>query len=289
MPWGDRVFHICNYTVLMLLNICMLYPIVYQLSVSISDPLMVERGMVWLLPKGFSMEAYKEILGDRLFLRSYLNTIIYSASAMVISLVLLCLTAYPLSVRELKWRGPITGFFAFTMFFGGGMIPTYLVIRGLGILNTIWAVILPGALGMWNIILCRTFFQNIPESLRESAMLDGASEVRILVSIVIPLSKALMAVMALYIVVGQWNSYFGPFIYLNDSEKYPLQVVLRSILNTGRTTTENAVTTYEDINKTLPQTLRAAALMVTIIPIMCVYPFLQKYFVKGVMIGSIKG
>lgn len=288
---GDRVFSVCNYAFLILLNIIMLYPIIYTFSISISDQLAVQRQEIWLYPVGFTLQAYKEIIADGGLLRAYANTILYSVVATGISVTLLCLTAYPLSVPGLKWKGQITFYFAVTMFFGGGMIPSYLLIRSLGMLNTMWAVVLPGALSTWYIVLCRTFFQGIPGALRESAQLDGASEWVILFRIIIPLSKALLAVMALYVVVGQWNSYFGPFIYLSDEKKFPLQVALRKLLTTAKLTNQEGQTmNYESIaNQTTPQTLRCAAIMVTIAPIMCVYPFVQKYFVKGVMIGSIKG
>lgn len=285
----DIVFEVANYTLLMMLNIIMLYPILYTISVSISDPHAVEMGKIWLYPIGFSPKAYEKIISDSAFLNSYLNTVIYSASGTIVSVLLLSITAYPLSISTLKGRGKITLFFAITMFFGGGLIPTYLVIKGLGMLDTIWAIILPGAMSTWYIVLCRTFFQGISPSLRESAQIDGANEWIILFKIVMPLSKALLAVMALYVIVGQWNSYFGPFIYLNDMDKFPVQLILRRILVEGKSMNQGKNMTANAARLTTPETIRAAAIMVTITPIMCIYPFVQKYFVKGIMIGSIKG
>jgi ABC-type glycerol-3-phosphate transport system permease component len=284
---SEKVFIIFNYLFLLIICVVMLYPFVYTLSVSISDPVAVTKGQVKLLPVGFSAEAYKTVSSYSLFLRSYLNTFLYSVLAAVISIVLLLLSAYPLSIPGLKGRRVITLYLTITMFFGGGMIPFYLVIRNLHMLNTIWAVVLPGALGVWNIILCRTFIQGLPDSLREAAKVDGANEWQILFRVVVPLSKALIAVMCLYTVVGQWNQYFGPMLYLTDDRLYPLQVVLRRMLVDD--TLKSFYGTGALGAQPVAQSIRSASIILIIAPIVCMYPFLQKYFTKGVMIGSIKG
>jgi putative aldouronate transport system permease protein len=286
------VFGAVNTFALLLLSSAMLYPFIYTLSISISDPIAVTKGQVKLLPVGFSLGSYQVILASKRFFLAYWNTFVYSMVAAAISIILLMLSSYPLSVKSLKGRKWITLYLTITMFFGGGMIPSYLLIRNLHLLNTIWAIVLPGALSTWYIILCRTFIQGIPESLRESAMIDGASEWRILIQIIIPLTKALIAVMALYSVVGQWNNYFGPMLYLTSDNKYPLQLVLRRLLvddtmktfygNEGIRRTANAI-------QPVSQAISSASMMLTIAPIVCIYPFLQKYFAKGVMIGSIQG
>ena len=282
-------FTIGNTLFLLVITVCMLYPFLYTMSVSISDPVFVTKGEILLLPKGLNLESYKVVLREPAFLRSYANTFFYSLTSTVISLLLLLVTAYPLSIKSLKGRNKVTMFFAFTMFFSGGMIPSYLVIRQLHMLDTVWAVILPGALSVWNLILCRTFLQGISESLRESASIDGANDWIILFRIIVPLATPLLAVMALYVVVGQWNNYFGPFLYLSDTKLFPLQVVLRRILAQNKILNDGSLTDPTTASRTVTATLRAAAMMVTVLPIICVYPFLQKYFVKGIMVGAIKG
>lgn len=284
---GDIMFDSLNYIFLTLMIIVMLYPFLYVLSVSISSPDYVIRGLVTLLPKGFDLSAYKAVFRDTLFVRSYLNTVYYSIAATVVSIILLSLTAYPLSIRSLKGRKFFSMMFLFTMYFSGGMIPSYLVVRNLGMINTIWAIIIPGAISTYYIIICRTFFQNIPDSLRESASIDGANDWLILYRIVLPLSMPLLAIMALYAIVGQWNNFFGPFLYLTDQKMYPVQVVLRRILAFDEMM--EAGSTSVDRNKLVVSlSLKSAAIMITVLPIIFSYPLLQKYFVKGVMIGSIK-
>ena len=289
---SDSLFTAVNSVLLFIICCIMLYPFVYTFSISISDPIAVTKGQVRLLPVGFSVDSYKLIMESKLFYRAYWNTFVYSVVGAVISVALLMISAYPLSVKSLKGRKWITLFMTVTMFFSGGMIPTYLVIKNIRMLNTIWAIVLPGALSAWSIVLCRTFIQGIPEALRESALIDGAGEWRILSQIIIPLSKALIAVMALYSVVGQWNNYFGPMLYLTDDQKYPLQLVLRRILVDDLFT---SIYGRDGIMRTgsrvppVTQAIRSACIMLTIAPIVCIYPFLQKYFAKGVMVGSIKG
>ncbi len=247
---------------------------------------------VILMPKGFSLQSYQTILADPKILRYYLNTIIYASTGTLVSLLLTALLAYPLTVKEFRGKKLINILLLITMFFGGGMIPTYLTIRNLHMINTIWAMILPGAISAWNVIMFVNFFNGIPESLRESATIDGAGHLRILFFIVIPLSKALLATIALFTIVGFWNDYFNAMLYLDSTSKMPIQIFLRKILvnmeiNEGNAQ-NNEMSRLLDMINANPRTVKAAATIVTIIPILCVYPFLQKYFTKGMMLGAVK-
>lgn len=287
----DRIFNVVLIIVLILLNILMLYPFLYVLSTSISDPGQVMAGNVWLWPVGFDLTAMKQIMQYPLFLNSYLNTILYSVGGTCATLFMTSLTAYPLAQSKFRLRGAIAKIYLFTMFFGGGMIPTYLVYKDLGLVDNIFVMILPGALTAWNIILCRTFFQGIPESLHESAYLDGASDWTILWRIVMPLSKPVLATIALFSMVGIWNDFFTGLIYFNDNTKFPLQLILRMILINASMSGNPAESgnVMDFMQRTSTQALKSASIVISIAPIICVYPFIQKYFVKGVMIGSVKG
>jgi ABC-type sugar transport system, permease component len=284
---GYLAFSSINYLMLILMMAAMLYPFLYVLAISLSSPQMVMAGMVKLIPKGFTFESYRYVIQDSLLLRAYLNTIYYAAMATVITLATTIMTSYPLAVKGFSGKKFYVLYFAVTMFFSGGLIPYYIVVTKLHLINTVWAMVLPG-ISVWFILICRTFFQDIPDSLRESALIDGANDIQILFKIYAPLSKAIMATIALYTIVGQWNNFFSALIFLNDRTKYPLQMVIRRMLvqmeysaRLGRIISEN--------NMVTGQNLRCATIIVTILPIVCMYPFLQKYFIKGVMIGSIKG
>ncbi|HOJ10994.1 MAG TPA: carbohydrate ABC transporter permease [Clostridiales bacterium] len=273
---------------LLLLDAVMLYPIIYVFSVSISDTFRVIAGDVVLFPKGFSLESYKIILNDTYFTRSYLNTVIYSVLGTFITLMLVTLTAYPLSIRKFRSKKYITYIHVFTMFFGGGMIPTYLVIKSLGLIDTIWAMVLPNAIGVWYLLIFRSFFSDISYSLHESAYIDGANDWIILYKIIIPLSKPVIATISLFTIVAIWNDFFSALLYLNDRNKHPLQMTLRRILLASQVTRKENFQA-EDLTKTVSLTMKSAAIFITILPIILIYPFIQKHFVKGVMIGSIKG
>ena len=283
--WFNTVF-------LVLLSAVFLYPLLMTLGLSFSSPKALVGQNVILLPKGFTLQSYQTILSDPTILRYYWNTIVYASTGTLTSLLLTSLLAYPLTVAEFKGKKLINILLLITMFFGGGMIPSYLNIRTLHMINTIWAMILPGAISAWNVIMFVNFFKGIPDSLRESATIDGAGHVRILFSIVIPLSKALLATIALFTIVGFWNDYFSAMLYLDSTSKMPIQIFLRKILvnmelNEGMAKDTDMSRLMDMINAN-PRTVKAATTIVTILPILCVYPFLQKYFTKGMMLGAVK-
>jgi len=284
---GDRAFYIFDYFIIALVICATLYPFIYIFSASVSDGGPLGRGEVWLLPKGFNLNAYKTVMKDNTIWQSYYNTIWYVVVGTTINIFMTTITAYPLSRRKFSARNTIMMFIAFTMFFGGGLVPTYLLIRDLHLLNTRWAIVLPAAISTWNLIIMRSFFEGIPESLHEAATIDGCSELKILVKIFLPLSIPVMAVMVLFYAVGHWNSYFSALMYINDQDKYPLQIYLRKILIQYE---QNDI--LQDVNQgrdVVAQSVRYAIIIVSTVPILMIYPFLQKYFVKGVMIGAIKG
>jgi len=292
---GSRAFDIFNFVALLLLTCAFIYPFLYVFSISISDTHAVYRGKVTVFPVGFDLFAYKVVLGDESILRAYYNTILYSVSGTFMTLLFTSLTAYPLSLKRFYGRNVITVYLTITMFFSGGLIPSYLLIQSLGMMNTIWALIVPGSIGVWNVIIFRTNFQNIPEELRESAYIDGAGNWRILFRIVLPLSKPIIATIGLFTIVGFWNSFFAPLLYLSDPAKAPLQVVLRKLIIVGEMRGRAIEQGVSDFAETggdrngFYESLKMAAVIVSTGPILLVYPFIQKYFVKGVLIGSIKG
>ena len=286
---GDKIFRWVVAIILLFVNAIMLYPFILIISLSISDPEAVLRGEVTFLPVGFSFRAYEKMITTSNFLRSYGNTILYATVGTIITLALTALTAFPLSVQKFKTRKYLNLYYMITMFFYGGMIPTFLVIRELGIIDTLWAMVLPGALTAYNIMIFRSFFQGIPESLHESAYIDGANDWRILFSIILPLSKPVIATVALFTIVRHWNSFFNALLYLNDPNKFPLQMILRNIL-TGAEQLDKDSGAFDTLaNTSVTESLKDASIIITTLPVICVYPFIQRYFVKGVMIGSVKG
>lgn len=286
----DLTMDIVVYAVLTIMAIVMLYPFIYVLSTSISDQSEVMRGNVLLWPIGFDTKAYQSMIVHPLFARSYLNTVIYAVTGTLATLFITAISAYPLSRDKFRSRKAISVLYVITMFFGGGMIPTYLIIKMLGMVDTLWAIILPGSISAWNLLIMRSFFKTIPESLHESAFLDGAKDWTVLWKIVIPLSMPVMTTIGLFAMVGFWNDFFAALIYLNDPNKYPVQMVLRMILISATFTQGGDQQKSADLLQAIStQSLKSAAIVIAIVPIMCVYPFIQKYFVKGIMIGSIKG
>jgi putative aldouronate transport system permease protein len=286
---SERIFVGVIVALLVILDIIMLYPFIYVFSTAISDTAQVMAGNVWLFPIGIDFSAIQHISTYPLFARSYLNTVIYTILGTISCVFITCITAYPLAQAKFKLKGFISIVYVITMFFGGGMIPTFLMYRNLGLVDNRLVMILPGALSAWNIIICRTFFKSIPVSLSESAYLDGASDWTILWRIIIPLSQSIIATLALFSAVGIWNDFFTGLLYFNDSKKYPLQLVLRMILVNASMGAAIADGSFLDFTqKTATLALKSASILVSILPIICVYPFIQKYFVKGVMIGSIK-
>ena len=287
---GDRAFTIFNYIFLAIVAVVVLYPLIFVLSASLSNPEYVISGDLWLWPKEFTVEAYEKVFQNPDIINGFINTLKYTFFGTLLNIVMTICAAYPLSRRNLKGKGFIMAFMVFTMFFSGGLIPTYLLIRDLGMINTFWVMIIPNAVAVWNIIIMRTFFQSIPFEIEESAMIDGAGNFRILWSIVLPLSLPVMAVMVLFYAVGHWNSYFQALIYLQDQDKFPLQLILRQILIQGQADDMIKATSESFLAQKLSvEGLKYAVLIVANLPMLMLYPFLQRYFVKGLMIGSLKG
>ena len=290
---GDKVFGVINAIFIAFITIITLYPLIYVCSASISSPASVTSGRMWLWPTDITLEGYKRILKNTEIWTGYANTILYTVINVVISLAVTLPAAYALTVKALPGRKFLVFVFSVTMFFSGGMIPLYVVCRNLGLVNTLWAVILPSATSMWYIILTRTFFQStIPHELEEASEIDGCSVFATFLRIVIPLSAPIIAVMALYFGVGRWNSYFGEMIFLRDRTKFPLQLFLREILIIAKFSEQNtnnadAITMAEQIR--ISSIIKYATMIVATLPVIAAYPFIQRYFVKGVMIGSIKG
>lgn len=284
---GDTVFMVVNYSFIALVICLALYPFIFILSASISDPTALGRGEIWLLPKGFSLNAYNMVLKDPQVWSSYYNTIWYVLVGTVVNIIMTTLTAYPLSRPNFSARNKIMMFIAFTMFFSGGLVPTYLLVKTLHLINTRWALILPVAISTWNLIIMRSFFEGIPISLHESATIDGCSETKIMIKIFLPLSLPVMAVMVLFYAVGHWNSYFYALMFLNDDKYAPLQLLLRKILIQFEQ--NDMLSDVSQGREMVGVSVRYAIIIVSTVPILLVYPFLQKYFMKGVMVGAIKG
>ena len=290
---GDKVFGVINTIFIVFITIITLYPLIYVCSASISSPASVTSGRMWLWPTDITLEGYKRILKNTEIWTGYANTILYTVINVVISLAVTLPAAYALTVKALPGRKFLVFVFSVTMFFSGGMIPLYVVCRNLGLVNTLWAVILPSATSMWYIILTRTFFQStIPHELEEASEIDGCSVFATFLRIVLPLSAPIIAVMALYFGVGRWNSYFGEMIFLRDRTKFPLQLFLREILIIAKFSEQNtnnadAITMAEQIR--ISSIIKYATMIVATLPVIAAYPFIQRYFVKGVMIGSITG
>ena len=288
---GDRVFEIVNTALLALILLVILYPLWFVVIASVSDPAKVAAGDVLLWPAGVSFEAYRMVFRDSMIMTGYRNTLYYTLLGTAINLVMTVLAAYPLSRKDWVGRGFFMAVVMFTMFFSGGTIPTYLLMNDLGLINTTWAIVLPGAVSVYNAIVMRTFFINsIPLELQEAAQVDGCSNTRLLLRIVLPLSKPILAVMVLFYGVAHWNAFFGALIYITESDRYPLQLVLRSILiqNTASQDMLGEVDTLGN-RVMLAETIKYALIIVSTLPMMVLYPFLQRFFEKGVMVGSVKG
>lgn len=289
-PSDERVFDFIVYAIAAVIMIIVLYPLIFIVSASFSDPAKVLSGDVWLLPKGVTLEAYKSILNDDKIWIGYRNTIIYTVVGTVINIIMTILAAYPLSRPDLPGRNAIMVLITLTMFLGGGLIPTYLLVKDLGMVNTMWALIVPGAIATYNLIVMRTYFQSsIPWELQEAAHMDGCSNWRLLFSIILPLSKPILAVMVLFYAVGHWNSFFPALIYLRDEALHPLQLVLREILLISNSSAVEGGSVGLEKQILLAESIKFAVIIVSTLPVLIMYPFVQRHFVKGVMIGSIKG
>ncbi|MEN6314147.1 MAG: carbohydrate ABC transporter permease [Clostridiaceae bacterium] len=284
---GDMAFKLAAYAFVIFIVIITLYPMLYILSCSISDPDEVIKGSIFLFPKKITLEAYRRVINDAEIWLSYRNTIVYVTVGTLVNLFLTFITGYPLSRRQFKVRNTIMMFFAFTMWFNGGLVPTFLVVRGLGLIDSMWALILPSAISTYNLILVRTFLEAIPEEIQEAAKIDGAGEWYAFYKIILPLSKPILAVISLFCAVAHWNTYFSALIYLNDEKKYPLQMVLRKLL-VDLDLQDQSIFDASNEKTAIAQTVRYSSIIVATVPILCIYPFLQKYFVKGALIGAIK-
>ncbi len=285
---GERVFEILNNLFMVLIIVVMIYPLLNVIFSSFSNyyELMRFKGIL-LWPIGFNVESYKEVFKNPLLLSGFKNTFFVVGVGTSLNMFLTILGAYALSKSDLMFRKPIMLFIIFTMYFSGGMIPLYLVVKNLGLIDSLFAVILPNAITTYNMILLRNGFMNVPKSLEESAKIDGANEFTILFRIVVPLSMSTIAVIILYYAVAHWNSWFNASIYLRSQEKYPLQLILRMILMDGDTSSMTSNANAAD-RLAISETLKYTVITVTTVPILCVYPFLQRYFVTGVMTGSVK-
>lgn len=288
---GDRAFSFLVYLYLSAILIVVLYPVMFILSSSFSAKEAVTAGEVVLFPVGFSLEGYQAVFDEPEFLNAFLRSVGYTSVGTFINVVITILAAYPLARKDLKGRGPIMLLFAFTMFFSGGLIPTYLVIKGAGLLNSPWALWLPAALSIWNMIITRTYFQStIPHELLEAAQMDGCSDYYFLWKIVLPLSAPIIAVISLFYAVEHWNQYFNAMLYLSKPNLYPLQLVLRDILVRSQLTTDFMGETADSAKMLgLAELLKYCLIVVSTLPMMIIYPFVQRFFVKGVMIGALKG
>jgi putative aldouronate transport system permease protein len=287
LSYGERLFSVTNYMVLTGFGLLALVPFIHVLAQSFSSYRAIMSGEVALWPVNFTMSAYQEVFQDTAFLRSFLVSVERTVIGTVVNVTLSCLLAYPLSRSYIKGRNAVIFMMVFTMIFSGGMIPTYLLVKEVGLLNSFWVYIIPGALSAFNVIILKNFFQSVPHELEESARMDGCGNLGILFRIFIPLSMPAIATIALFHGVLHWNSFFDAILYMNNKSLLPLQVYLRSLIQFN--------TTDIHLNDALEQqmlaleSIKGAAIIVSIIPMLLVYPWLQKYFVKGIMLGSVKG
>lgn len=287
---GERIFNIFNVIILGTIGLVCLYPMLYVLFASLSDSsqLMAHDGIL-LKPIGFTIASYKKVLSNSMVFIGYRNTLFVLIVGVTINMVLTTLGAYFLSRKDVLFRNVIMGIMIFTMYFSGGLIPTYMVVKSIGLDNSLWALILPVAVSTYNLIIMRTGFASVPESLHEAAVVDGANELTILVRVYMPLVKATFAVIVLYYAVTNWNSWFSAAIYLNDRNKFPIQLVLREILISNDVNSMNDAAGSAKDAESVAMSIKYATIMVATLPILAVYPFVQKYFVGGIMIGSVKG
>ena len=286
----DRVFNIVIIVIMSLFSIITILPLLFVLANSFSSADAVNAGEVGLIPVDFTLAGYERVFSDSEIMRGYGNTLLYTAIGILIQLILQFTAAYPLSRKDLRFRGLFNLFFVITMFISGGMIPTYLVVKALGLINTIWAMIIPGCVGVYNVIIIRTYMQtSIPWELQEAAMLDGCSNLRLFLTIVLPLSKPILAVMVLYSLVGYWNSYFNSLLYLTNRDLFPLQRVLDRILVSNQANAGGAGSIGGGEGALMNKVLKYVTIVVASAPLLMILPFFQKFFEKGMLIGGLKG
>lgn len=287
---GDKVFDIVLISISLLIILVIAYPLYFVIIASFSQPEAVLGGKLRLLPVGFNLESYKMVLTERKVWVGYRNTLLYTVFGTFINLVLTTLAAYALSRKDMPWRTPLTFIISFTMLFGGGMIPVYMVVRNLHLTDTPWAMVIPNAIATYNLLVMKNYFQSsIPEELQEAAAIDGCSHFKTLMKVVLPLSTPILAVIVLFYAVGHWNAFFNAVIYLRNQELFPLQIVLRDILlqNSLEAVGGDLTGMYEKVMR--GETMKYALIIVASAPVIIMYPFVQKYFVKGIMAGAIKG
>ncbi|SMF64571.1 carbohydrate ABC transporter membrane protein 2, CUT1 family [Paenibacillus uliginis N3/975] len=289
----DKIFNWINISVIGIITLIILYPLLFVVFASLSDPRQIFDNALLLWPRGFTLEGYKRVFDNPDIWMGFKNAVIYTGLGTAVNVMMTTLAAYPLSRRDFRGRNFITILFTFTMFFSGGLIPTYLVNQQLGIINTMWVMILPGAVSVYNMIIMRTYFQqNIPVELEESAFIDGATDMQLLIKVVLPLSTPIIAVMMMFYGVGRWNGYFDAMIYLSDRDLFPLQLILREILvqnQMGDVANQAIMTSNQSEVNMIKQSIKYAVVIVSSIPVLLFYPVVSKYFEKGIMIGAIKG
>ena len=284
---GYKVFRVVNVTVLILVMITMLYPFLMIVAQSFSSDTAIRSGHVNIFPVGFNLTTYRLVMGDATFWTDYRNTVVYTAVATLIAIVLTTCYAYVISKKHLRGRGVMIGIAVFTMFFNGGLIPNYILITSIGFRNTIWAIVLPNAISVFNLLVMKSFFENLPLELMEAAQIDGLNTYGILWYIVLPLSKAVLATMVLFYAVSFWNSWFSAFLYMDKSELFPVTVYLRNLI-AGASSASSSGAGASDVAQ-VSANIQSVTMVLTVLPILCIYPFVQRYFVSGVMLGSVKG
>ncbi|MFC4809779.1 carbohydrate ABC transporter permease [Paenibacillus sp. GCM10023250] len=286
---GDRALMLAIYAILTLVLIAVIYPLIYIVSSSISSPAAVTSGKVWLWPVDISFKGFKTLFDTPAIMTGYGNSLFYTAAGTFISVALTVMLAYPLSRKTFFGRSPIMVIITFTMIFSGGLIPTYLVVKSLHLIDTRWALLIPNAIWVWQVIIARSFFQSsIPEELIEASEIDGCSDLRFMRSVVLPLAKPIIAVLVLMYAVGQWNAYFDALIYLKSANLFPLQLVLRSIIIQNNSSgIMDAMKQVE--RQQLAELLKYALIVVATVPVLMIYPFVQRFFVQGMLVGSVKG
>lgn len=283
---GYRVFQVFNVILLLLVVMITLYPVLYLVAQSFSAQKYIYAGEVTLIPKGFNVDTYKIVMADRQFWIGYGNTVLYTVVGTAINLAMTMMFAYPLSKKNLIGNRFFTLFAVFTMYFGGGLIPNYLLVNSLHMKNTIWAIVIPGAISTFNLLIMKTSFEQLPKELEEAAAVDGLSTYGIFFRIVIPLSSAIIATMVLFYAVGNWNNWFGPMLYLDDKKLQPVTLYLRNLI-AGASATSGGV--QDDMEaQQIASNIKSTTMVLTVLPIVCIYPFLQKYFVSGVLLGAVK-